>query len=175
MAQITLASLARALNIKTPSLYNHIEGLDGLKRLVALYGLEELQKILEKQVKESDKEATVREMARAYVDFARSRPGLYELTLQAPKHNDKESQEAGRAIVDLLLKVFKAYGLGDEAALHAVRCFRSSLHGFASLEQNNAFGLPMDLDLTLKLLVESFMKGIPAIKGFFEAEIEHLE
>jgi AcrR family transcriptional regulator len=167
MTEITLASLAKRLNIKTPSLYNHIEGLEGLKKLVALYGLKELRKVLAEQLNDQDKEQTVINMARAYINFARIRPGIYELTLQAPKHNDKESHEVGGEIVAMLLSVFKNYGLEDEAALHTVRCFRSALHGFASLEQNKAFGLLIDRDLTLKILVHSILSGIPSTKRYF--------
>jgi AcrR family transcriptional regulator len=161
--QISLASLARRLNIRTPSLYNHIEGLEGLKRQLGLYGLEELLSELQQKSTGLDKEKTIRSMAKAYVDFARLRPGLYELTLQAPDQNDTEYQKAGKAIVELLLNVFKEYKLTDEGALHAVRCFRSGLHGFASLEQKGGFGLPLDLDVTFQLLIDSFICGIPII------------
>ncbi|MDR7072485.1 TetR-like C-terminal domain-containing protein [Fictibacillus barbaricus] len=164
MDQITLASLARTLKVRTPSLYNHIDGLEGLKRLLALYGLAELNNKLIQKINEQDKEETIRSLAKAYVDFARSRPGLYELTLQAPDHNDAEVQQAGKALVAILTDVFRDFDLLEDTALHAVRCFRSMLHGFASLEQKGGFGLPLDLDVTLELLVNSFLSGIPVFQ-----------
>jgi AcrR family transcriptional regulator len=164
MDQVTLASLARILKVRTPSLYNHIDGLEGLKRKLALYGLEELRLKLKQNLIKQDKEETIRSLAKAYVDFARSRPGLYELTLQATDHNDAEIQQAGKALVAILIDVFRDYDLLEDAALHAVRCFRSVLHGFASLEQKGGFGLPLDLDVTFELLVNSFLSGIPVFQ-----------
>ncbi len=35
---VTLAALALRLGIRTPSLYNHVAGLEGLRRELALFG-----------------------------------------------------------------------------------------------------------------------------------------
>ena len=40
--QLSLGVLAERLGIRTPSLYNHVAGLPGLKRDLTLYSLEEL-------------------------------------------------------------------------------------------------------------------------------------
>ena len=40
--QLTLGRLAERLNVKTPSLYNHVAGLPGLKRDLTLYCLRDL-------------------------------------------------------------------------------------------------------------------------------------
>ncbi|MCY8160167.1 TetR family transcriptional regulator, partial [Bacillus licheniformis] len=37
--EVTLASLSKRLNVKSPSLYNHIKGLNDLRKELALYGL----------------------------------------------------------------------------------------------------------------------------------------
>ncbi|WNB93781.1 TetR-like C-terminal domain-containing protein [Bacillus sp. NEB1478] len=162
--QVTLASLARTLKIRTPSLYNHIDGLEGLKRKLAIYGLKELRIKLQKNISEKDKEETIRSLAEAYIQFARSRPGLYELILPAADLNDPDIHQEGKALVDILIGVFRDYDLKEDAALHAVRGFRSVLHGFVSLEQKGGYGLPLDLDVTLKLLISSFIKGIPVFQ-----------
>jgi hypothetical protein len=58
------------------------------------------------------------------------------------------------------LNVLQDFGLEGESAIHAVRSFRSMMHGFASLEQKEGFGLLLDLDITLQLLTESFLFGL---------------
>ena len=42
--QVTLVDLAERLEIRTPSLYNHVQGMEGLRRELALFGVRELMK-----------------------------------------------------------------------------------------------------------------------------------
>lgn len=164
MEAITLATLARKLNVRPPSLYNHIDGLNGLRDKLAIYGLGQLyNQMADAAIGKSGDEA-VREIGKAYIKFARLHPGLYEATLQAPTKENSEVQEAGGQIVELTIRVLKGYGLDDESSIHAVRGLRSILHGFASLEQKGGFGLPLDLDKSLQLLIDTFLAGIHAMK-----------
>lgn len=160
---VTLATLAKNLNIKTPSLYNHIDGLAGLREQIALYGLEQLyQQMADAAIGKSGDDA-VREIGMAYISFARNHPGLYEATLKA-SDSDVDLQKAGGRIVELTSRILTAYNLEDEAVIHAVRGLRSILHGFASLEQKGGFGMPLDLDKSLQLLIDTFLAGIETMK-----------
>ncbi|MET3699156.1 TetR family transcriptional regulator [Bacillus oleivorans] len=157
---ITLAALAKKLHIKPPSLYNHVEGLSGLQKKLAVYGLEQLLKELTKaSVGRAGNEA-VHSLAEAYVSFVRKQPGLYELTLKAPGEGDSDYHIVAEQLVELLTSVFRAYHLREEAAIHAVRGIRSLLHGFTSLEQKGGFGLPVDLDVSFRLMIDTFLAGI---------------
>lgn len=161
---VTLATLAKKLNIKTPSLYNHINGLSGLREKISIHGLEKLyQHMAEAAIGKSGDDA-VREIGKAYIVFARKHPGLYEATLKAPDTGHAEVQKAGGRIVDLTIRVLQVYGLKDESAVHAVRGLRSILHGFASLEQKGGFGMPVDLDKSFLLLIDTFLAGIETMK-----------
>jgi AcrR family transcriptional regulator len=164
---VTLAALAKKLTIRPPSLYNHIEGLTGLREKLAIYGMEELYNRLAQAANGRTKDESVHAIADAYVEFVRSHPGLYEFTLSTLDKEDKEIQLASKKIVDLSIQVLKEYGLKGEAALHAVRGLRSILHGFSSLEQKGGFGLPFDLDVSLHLLIDSFLAGIDKMKKDF--------
>ena len=160
MEAVTLASLAQKLEIKSPSLYNHVNGLKGLRKKMAIYGLEQLhQSLIHAAIGLSGDDA-IRAMGRRYVTFVRSHPGLYEATLQAPDQNDPEVQQAGKLLVDLVLQVLKPFGLKEDESLHITRGLRSLLHGFASLEQKGGFGLPLNRDESLDLLMETYLAGI---------------
>ncbi|MBM7603820.1 AcrR family transcriptional regulator [Metabacillus crassostreae] len=161
---VTLATLAKKLTIKPPSLYNHIDGLTGLKKKLALLGLEELYNLLANAAIGLSKDEAVHAVSMAYFSFARSHPGLYELTLSAPKPEETEIELAGKKIVDLTVQILSAYDLEEQEVIHAVRGLRSILHGFSSLEQKGAFGLPLDLDKSLYLLIESYIAGIHKMK-----------
>ncbi len=44
--QVSLASLAKKLQIRTPSLYNHVQGLPGLRKELACFALRKLKEEL---------------------------------------------------------------------------------------------------------------------------------
>ena len=46
----TLTAVAGELGIKTPSLYNHLRGLSGLRRLLAIHGSQLLLKMFEEAI-----------------------------------------------------------------------------------------------------------------------------
>lgn len=165
IAEVTLASLALKLNVRSPSLYNHINGLPGLRNKLAIYGLTMLNGELTKAAVGRSGDDAVRAFGKAYIAFARAHPGLYESTLLPPDSSDAEYVRVGEQSVELVLSVLREYGLKDEAALHAVRGLRSVLHGFASLEQKGGFGLPLSLDITLELLIDTFLAGMRALNA----------
>jgi hypothetical protein len=51
-------------------------------------------------------------------------------------------------------------GLHGQDAIHAVRAFRSLVHGFATLEVAGGFGLPEDCDESFRRLVEALIAGL---------------
>ncbi len=161
---VTLATLAKKLNVRPPSLYNHIEGLGGLKKKLAVYGMEVLYERLAKASIGRSKDEAVHSMSGAYIEFAREHPGIYELTLHALDPEDQDVQRAGSKIVDLTVQILKGYELENDEVIHAVRGLRSILHGFSSLEQKGGFGLSLDLNKSLYLLIESFLAGIHKMK-----------
>ena len=76
---LTLGRLAERLGIRTPSLYNHVAGLPGLKRDLALYCLRALlDQLTRVTIGKSGGEAIVA-VATAYRSYAREYPGRYSL------------------------------------------------------------------------------------------------
>jgi AcrR family transcriptional regulator len=162
--EVTLANLAKKLAIRPPSLYNHFDGLAGLRKKLALYGYSRLYaELVAAAVGRSGEEAII-ELSKAYMHFARNHPGIYEAAMLSPDMTDLDVQIAARKIVDLTIRVLQVYDLEEERALHAVRGFRSLLHGFASLEQKEGFKLELDLDVSVELNVRCFLAGIGELK-----------
>lgn len=158
--EVTLANLAKRLNIRPPSLYNHFDGLGGLRKKLAIYGIEKLYSELSYAAIGVSGTDAVLALAKAYIHFARQHPGIYEATLMAPDPEDEEVQQAGAKIVDLTLRVLQAFELEGDQALHAVRGLRSILHGFSSLEQKGGFRMALDLDESLLLVIRAFLRGM---------------
>ncbi|MHA2962274.1 TetR/AcrR family transcriptional regulator [Priestia megaterium] len=162
---VTIATLAKELNVRPPSLYNHIKGLEELRKELALSGLQQLYYLLKSAVEHASREEAVSRLSKAYVSFVRKSPGIYEATATvAPRIQDEEVQKASDNIVFLVLEVLKPYHLPENEALHAVRSLRSILHGFSSLEQKGGFGMSLSADETLDFLIRTFELGLHRYK-----------
>ncbi|SMQ64868.1 transcriptional regulator, TetR family [Bacillus sp. OV166] len=158
--EVTLANLAKKLGIRSPSLYNHFDGLTGLRKKLAIYGIDKLYEVMADAASGVSGTEAVLAVSQAYVGFSRKHPGIYEATLLAPDPEDVDVQQAGAKIVDLSVHVLQAYHLEGERALHAVRGLRSILHGFSALEQKGGFKMSLDLNESLMIIIKAFLAGI---------------
>jgi AcrR family transcriptional regulator len=170
LAEVTMASLAEKLNIRSPSLYNHVNGLGELRTRLAQFALEQLADSMERGRDGAIGREALRRIAHSYVDFARARPGLYEATLRAADPGDSGLQEAAERVVQLVLHALGEYGLAGGPALHAVRGVRSLIHGFASLEQKGGFAMPLSLDESFELLIDAFLGGLDVYRNMEQTE-----
>ncbi len=158
--QLSLGHLAERLGVRTPSLYNHIAGLPGLKHDLALYCLRDvLNRLLRATIGKSRAEA-IFAFANAYRAYARETPGRYALTLQAPDPGDRELQAVAQQIIEVALVILEPYKLSEEEAIHAIRGLRSIVHGFISLEGAGGFAMPVDLDASFHWLINVFVSGL---------------
>lgn len=165
---LSLTLLAKELQIRPPSLYNHVDNLSDLKQALAIQGTKKLyENLVEAAVGKSGDEA-VRSMGNAYVKFVRTHPGLYDASNRFPNPEDVELQQWQKAIVDIVLKVFEFYNLKGDLAIHMVRGLRSILHGFTSIEQSGGFGIPLDIDTSFSILIETFIEGIHSVEQKYE-------
>lgn len=156
-AALSLKTLAAKLDIRVPSLYNHIDGLDGLRRAVALWALRQLlTELRHAAVGKAGRDGLIA-IAHSYRAFAQAHPGVYPLTLRAPDADDAEMNTISNDIVGLVLLLLAPLGLRDAEALHEVRILRGLLHGFVSLEAAGGFGLPLERDESFQRLIDRYI------------------
>lgn len=160
---LSLARLAERLGVRKPSLYNHIAGLDGIRRELVLKGLRELGRVLSSASSGEDGEAGIFALAEAYRAFVKEHPGLYTATvvsyrIYAP--DDPELGAAEGAALQTVLSVLASCGIREEGAVHAARGLRAVAHGFATLETAGGFGMPVDVDESFRRLVRAFVAGL---------------
>jgi len=160
LQEVTMANLAKRLNIKPPSLYNHISGLPELLNRLTLLALEGFYSELKQAIQSLEKEEALHSLSRAYIHFVRNHPGLYELTIQSPNPEHKEIVVMADKIIGIITEIMDPFYLSKEDSIHAIRGFRSLLHGFASIEMKGGFGLPIDMDKSFRFLVDTFLRGL---------------
>ncbi|MFO7537494.1 MAG: TetR/AcrR family transcriptional regulator [Chloroflexota bacterium] len=157
---VTLTALAKALDIRVPSLYNHVNGLDDLYYGLAVYGLEQLLEELRAVNSGQVGQAALLALANAYRRFAQQQPGVYLLTIRAPDPDEEALLALSHELVQLLLLVFASVGLTGNEALHAIRGFRALLHGFVALEGAGGFKMDLDREESFERLVTAYLDGL---------------
>ena len=158
--RLTLARVAAAAGVRTPSLYNHVESLDDVRRRVALLALVDLADALRDAAVGRAGDDALAAMAEAYRAYARRHPGRYAATQRAPAEGDEEMRAAAKGAVDVVLAILRGYGLEGDDAIHAARAVRSALHGFVALEAGGGFGIPVDLDESYARMVRALARGL---------------
>ena len=160
---ISLAQLAQELDIRVPSLYNHVDGLEGLRYALTLHAAREFDRYLNEAIQgKSGREALVA-MTAMYRQLVRDHPGLYPLIVKASHADDEELAGITNQSVNTIILVFNSVGITGDQALHAIRGFRSLLHGFVSLEQAGGFRLPLDLDHSFTFLTNMYIDALDQI------------
>ena len=157
---LTLARVAGKLRVRSPSLYNHVGGLEALRRELKLLVMRELNTALTRATIGKSRDDAVRALAVAYRAFVKRHPGTYAATMVAAPKNDPAVEAAAGHIVETLMSVLSGYGLDRREGIHAIRAMRSAVHGFAALEIAGGFGIPLDVDKSFDWLVSSLLKGL---------------
>jgi len=160
---LSLGRLAEKLGIRTPSLYNHIEGLPGLVRDLSILNARNLADCLSEAAIGQSGPELVRAVMQAMRAYIKKYPGLYLLTLRASGTQERVDpaleQEEARSL-KVGMAVIATFGLEGEQAVHAVRGLRSLVHGFATLEISGGFGMPLELDESFDRLIDLFIAGL---------------
>lgn len=157
---LNLVAIAAKLDVRVPSLYNHVTGLDDIRRGVTVLALERMAAVLREAAIGRSGDDAIRAIAQAYRAFAHEHSGWYAAITASGSYRDSEAAAAGDASVTVVVAVLAAYHLHADDALHAVRALRSMVHGFVDLELHHGFGLALDLDESYQRLVETFIAGL---------------
>jgi AcrR family transcriptional regulator len=160
---LSLNRLAERLDIRTPSLYNHVDGLPGLQRELAVLNARLIADRLNEAAIGKSGPGLFMDVAQAFRDYVKEYPGLYLSTLRSSGNQavqDKNLIREEERALKIGLAVMASLDLQGEDGIHALRAFRSVIHGFASLEVAGGFGLPEDCDESFRRLVEALAAGL---------------
>lgn len=160
---LSLGRLADKLGIKTPSLYNHINGLDGLQLELEVINARLLADCLSEAAIGKSGSELFMDVSQAFRDYVKENPGLYMSTLRSSSMQqvlDENLQREEERTIKVGLVVMDSLGLQGEDAIHGLRAFRSIVHGFATLEVAGGFGMPQDCDESFRRLVSALVAGL---------------
>lgn len=166
--QLALSSLSERLGIKTPSLYNHIEGLSDLKQKIAHYGLKTLYDSIIHSVIGCVGDDAITSASKAYIAFVNTHPGLYSSISKVPDPYELQFDALSNQLVQVFIKLFRVYNLSDEDSIHAVRGLRSMLHGFSSIQMDLGFRINYSQEDSLNFILNTFLSGLKYKKSNYE-------
>ncbi len=162
---LSLKMIAEELNVKSPSLYNHIASLDEIKSQLMIYGWKQMEeKIIDSAVGVSGYEA-LKKMCYAFYDYSINNKGIFTAMLWYNKYENAQKENATTRLFTMLFKVMKPLDISDDNINHIVRTLRGFLEGFSLLVNNNAFGNPISIKESFDLSLEIIMNGIKSLEG----------
>ena len=147
---LTINALAMQLGTKGPSLYNHVNSLEDLRRTVRMRVVGDIIEMLNTVADGRTRDDAVTAMASAYRSYAHHHPGRYSAFTRMPLGgDDPEFTEATRAAAAPVISVLGSYGLDGDNAFYAALEFWSAMHGFVLLEMTGAMtGIDTDAVFT---------------------------
>lgn len=167
---ITLKMLADNLGVKSPSLYNHINGLDDLKEQLMIYGWKQTeQRILHTVIGMSGYDA-IRAMCYAFYDYATENPGVFDVMLWYNKFQSDEMEMATSELLSIIFKITKSLNLPDDYCFHLIRTFRGFLEGFFLLVNNGSFGHSLPIMTSFDISINILIAGIKSLEEEWREE-----
>jgi len=159
-APLTLAALAARLGVRQPSLYKHIEGMDDLRRSIAVRAKLELASVMGRSAVGKAGGDAITAMSVSYRKWAAAHPGRYAATVRAPDSGDADDEAASLELTKIAFEIMSGLGLNGDDAVDAIRALRAVLHGFVTLEAQGGFGLPADIDRSFDRLLAGLVVGL---------------
>ena len=159
---VSLSGVAATLGVRTPSLYHHVDGLQGVRRGIALRGIEGLGTALRDATVGLAGADALAALAHAYRDYAARHPGTYAAAQRTDLADDDELRTAAARVLGVLVAVLRPWEPDEEQQVHLVRAIRSALHGFVTLESRHGFGMPASRDESFALLVRLQVAALDA-------------
>ena len=157
---LTINALATQLGTKGPSLYNHVDSLEDLRRTVRMRVVGDIIEMLNTVGEGRTRDDAVMVMASAYRSYAHHHPGRYSAFTRMPLDgDDPEFTDATRAAAAPVIAVLASYGLDGEDAFYVALEFWSAMHGFVLLEMTGAMN-GIDTDAVFTDMVMRLASGM---------------
>ncbi len=154
---LTLSRVAEEVDRHVSSLYSHVDGLDALRREVAVLSVTELADVVwAATVGRSGAEALTK-IAEAERDFARAHPGRMAALRGHLGAADPEFREQAKRIAQPIRTVLASFGLTDQQVIIGHRVFSATVRGL--IEPGTPLGAAED-DIALQATVTLFVTAL---------------
>jgi len=162
----SLRELAERLHVKPASLYNHIEGVGEINTAVGKNAVSCMNAALTLAAAGKERDEAFLSAARAYRRFALDNPELYKAIIRMPDLKNPELIKASLWSIKPLRTLVSEFGAGTNESVHFMRCFRSALHGFTSLEAAGFMRLnTIPLEDSFETMIHGYLAILKSLSG----------
>lgn len=153
---VTTRRLAGLIDYSQPVLYSHFKGKADIMGAVALRGFEDLAARLKMETANViGAPGVLRNVCAAYLDFARSRPVIYEAMFVLPTKLEFASEDTPAALRAAFSELVAALGPNRDMLEYRAEVLWSALHGMAVLAQSERIPAT-GTEFRLNVLVQAF-------------------
>ena len=153
---VTTRRLAGLIHYSQPVLYSHFKSKADIVAAVATRGFEELASRLQLEVADvGDGHDVLRKVCSVYLDFARSRPIVYEAMFVSPTKLRFASEDTPTVLRTAFAALVTALGPDRPDCEVAAEALWSALHGTVVLVQSQRIPVA-GAEMRLKVLVDMF-------------------
>lgn len=167
---LSLKVVAEKLSIRTPSLYNHIESLEGLFREMAHEGMRVMNARMLSAAVGKAGDSAVGSVCAAYLEFMILHPGVYESVIWACWHPNDETFEIVEECRGLFAAAISAYKFREADLRDIVDLLFGFLHGYTTMRLGAALVDPQKAQKDLANALETVILGMRERYGQTPAE-----
>lgn len=157
---VSLKMVAETLNIRTPSLYNHINNLDDLLLEIAHKGMRSMNKRMEQVAIGKSGDMAIKAVGIEYLNFMIEHPGVYETIQWATWNGSAETAEIFGNYTSLLKTLILSCQLKEEYADEILNILTGILHGYTTLQLRFAFDNSEQVRKNLSNALETVLLGV---------------
>jgi AcrR family transcriptional regulator len=158
--------VARALGIKPPAIYKHIDGNAGLRRAVALEIWRSYLTDCQNQTTDlPDPCALLRIGAQATRNFAQRHPARYAVMMQYQmRPTDPEEAEIIQNALQFFQRSLQLYELSNDALIDVMRMVNAAIYGFITRERLELMTLSRSTDQSYEVMLDALIVAIEYIR-----------
>lgn len=157
---VSLKVIAENLNIRTPSLYNHIASLDDLLQEVAHNGMKIMNNRMTQSAVGNAGDTAIKSVSVEYLQFMIEHPGVYETIQWATWHGNEETAKIFDDYKSLLTTLILSCGFMEQVADEILNLIMGVLHGYTTLQLRFALVNPDLAKTNLCNAMDTVLLGI---------------
>lgn len=158
---LSMRNLAKRLEVKAASLYNHIKTVEELHTEICMKVVDDFFQAQKDAMEGKNAEDSVMALALAYRKLANEKRSVYDIAIALPREGDMELYEKRKDFSRVVIEAMDKFALTDEQKLYWQRILRVSMHGFVSLEQAGYFtNSVIDTEKSYRFTIMNIIKGL---------------
>ena len=172
LSNVSLKAVAESLNIRTPSLYNHIDSLEALLREIAHNGMKTMNERMMQAAIGKIGDDAVKSVGITYLDYMIEHPGIYETIQWATWHGTEETGKIFDNYLSLLKTLALSCNFNPTNIDEILNLLTGVLHGYTTLQLRYALSRPDEVRAALSTALDTVLTGLK--KKYDQHKKEHL-